>query len=70
MALDIIEDAAVNKVPVETQFQWFVNAGALSSQPKKAKTTHTMMPKKIVDLVSTPPPPSLTKITKEQVPAP
>ena len=28
-ALDIIEDAVVSKVPVETQFQQFLEAGAL-----------------------------------------
>ena len=68
MAIDIIEDAATNKVPVETQFQRFVEAGALPGRPKKAKITHMSMPENIVDLVSTPPPPSLTKVTEEQVP--
>ena len=68
MALDIIEDAAANKVPVETQFQRFVDAGAQAGRPKKVKTTTT--PENIVDLVSTPPPPSPMKITKEQAPTP
>ena len=63
MALDLIEDAAENKVLIETQFQRFVEAGALEGQPKKSKTMTT--PEKVVDLVSTPPPPSLTKIVEE-----
>ena len=42
--------------------------GAQAGRPKKAKTTTT--PENIVDLVSTPPPPSPTKITEEQVLAP
>ena len=67
-ALDIIEDAAANKVPVETQFHKFVEARAQQGQPKKAKITHTSTPENVVDLVSTPPPPSPTKITKELVP--
>ena len=65
-AFDIIEDATTNKLPVETQFQWFLEAGALERQPKKAKKT--MMPEDIVDLVSTPPPPSLTSVVKVQAP--
>ena len=68
MALDIIEDAAVKKVPFETQFQKFVEAGAQQGRPKKAKITHTSMPETVVDLVSTPPPPSPTKITEELIP--
>ena len=68
MALDIIEDVAKNKVPVETQFQRFVDAGALAGRPKKAKTTHMTTPENVVDLVSTLPPPSPTKVTEEQVP--
>ena len=68
MALEIIEYAAVNKVPVETQFQKFVEAGAQLGRPKKEKSTHTSTAKNVVDLVSTPPPPSLTKITKELIP--
>ena len=68
MAINIIEDAAANKVPVETQFQRFVDAGAQKGRPKKAKTT--MMPENVVNLVSMPPPPSSTKITKEQAPTP
>ena len=66
MALDIIEDAAANKVPVETPFQRFVDVGAQAGQPKKEKTTPT--PKNIVNLVSKPPPPSPKKITEEQAP--
>ena len=68
MAIDIIEDAAANKVLVETQFQRFVEAGALPGRPKKAKITHTSTPENVVDLVSTPPPPSPKKVTEEQVP--
>ena len=64
MALDIIEDAAANKVPVETQFQWFLEAGAPEGRPKKAKTT--TIPEDIIDLVSTPPPPSPTPVVKEK----
>ena len=64
-ALDIIEDAATNKVPIETQFHRFVEAGALPGRPKKAKTTHTTTPKNVIDLVSTSPPPSPTKLTEE-----
>ena len=66
--LDIIEDAAANKVPVKTQLQRFVDAGAQVGRPKKAKTTMTS--ENFADLVLMPPPPSPTKITKEQVPAP
>ena len=62
MALDIIEDAAANKVPVETQFQKFVDVGAQQGRPKKAKITHTSTLENVVDIVSTPPPPSSTKI--------
>ena len=36
-ALDIIEDAATNKVPVETQFQCFVEVGSQEGRPKKAE---------------------------------
>ena len=70
MTIDIIEDAAANKVPVEAQFQRFIEARALPGQPKKAKITHTLTPENIVDLVLTPPPPSLTKVTEEQIPEP
>ena len=63
-ALDIIEDAATNKVPVETQFQWFIEAGAPEGRPKKEKTTTT--PKNVVDLVLTPPPTSPTQIVEEK----
>ena len=65
-ALDIIEDSATNKVPVETKFKRFVEAGAPKGRPKKAKTTTT--PENVVDLVSTPPPPSPTQIIEEQAP--
>ena len=68
MALDIIEYAAANKVPVETQFQKFVEAGAQQGRPKKAKITHTSTPENAVHLMSTPPPSSPAKITKELVP--
>ena len=69
-AYNIIEDDAANKISIETQFQRFVEVGALAGRPKKSKTTHMTTPENVVDLVSTPPPPSLTKITEEQVPAP
>ena len=65
-ALDIVEDARANKVTVETQFQRFIDAGAPEGPPKKAKTQST--PEHIVDLVSTPPPPSPTTIVEEQAP--
>ena len=68
MAINIIEDASTNKLPVETQFQRFIEAGELQGQPKKAKITHMSMPENVVDLVSTPPPPSPTKITEELLP--
>ena len=68
MAIDIIEYVAANKVPMETQFQRFVEAGALLGRPKKSKITHTMTPKNVIDIVSMPPPPSSTKVTKEQIP--
>ena len=55
-------------MPVETQFQCFVDAGAQAGRPKKEKTTTT--PENVVNLVSTPPPPSPTQITKEQAPTP
>ena len=66
-AIDIIEDVVANKVPVETQFQRFVEVGALPGQPKKAKITHMSTPKNVVDLVSTPPPPSPTKVTEDKI---
>ena len=53
--VDIIEDATANKISVE--------AGAQQGQSKKVKSTNTSMAKNVVDLVSTPPPPSLTQIT-------
>ena len=55
-------------MPVETQFQKFVEARAQQGRPKKAKITHISTPKNVVDLVSIPPPPSPTKITEELVP--
>ena len=67
-ALDIIEDAAANKVSVETQFKKFVKEGAQKGQPKKAKSTNTSTTENVVDLVPTPPPSSLTKITEELIP--
>ena len=70
MACDIIEDAAAKKVLVETQFQRFVEAGAQQGRPKKAKSTNTSTTENVVDLVSTPPPPSSTKITQELIPDP
>ena len=65
--INIIKDASAYKVSVETQFQRFVEIGALQGQPKKAKITHMSMPENVVDLVSTPPPPSPTKITEEVI---
>ena len=66
MVLDIIEDAIANKVPVETQFQRFVDTGAQVGRLKKAKTMKT--PENVVDIMSTPPLPSPTKIIEEQAP--
>ena len=63
--IDIIEYSVANKVPLETQFQIFVEAGALPGQPKKSKITHMSTPENVVDLVSTPPPPSPTKQREE-----
>ena len=63
MTVDIIEDAVVNKILVEAQFQKFVEARAQQGRPKKVKSTNTSMTKNVVDLVSTPPPPSPTQIT-------
>ena len=67
---DIIEDAATNKVLVETQFQRFVEAGAQQGRSKKEKITNTSMAENVVDLVSTPPPPYPTKIIQEALPKP
>ena len=64
IALDIIEDATTNKVLVETQFKQFVNARAKQGRPKKVKTATTLVDENIVDLDSTPPPPSPTQITQ------
>ena len=63
-AVDVVEDAAANKVSVETQFQRYLDAGAPEGRPKKEKATPT--PKNVVDLVSTPPPPSPTPVVEEQ----
>ena len=67
MDLNIIKDSAAKKVPMETQFQKFVEVGAQQGQPKKAKSTNTSMAENVMDLVSTPPPPSPTKITQELI---
>ena len=66
--IDIIEDVIANKVSVETQFKRFVNAGAKQGTPKKVKIATTSVDENIVDLVSTPPPPSPTQITQEDSP--
>ena len=68
IAVDIIEDATTNKILVETQFKWFVDVGAKQGRPKKVKTATTSVDENIVDLVSTPPPPSPTQITEEYTP--
>ena len=62
-AVDIIEDAAANKILVETQFKRFVDAREKQGRPKKVKNATTSVDENIVDLVSTPPPPSPTQIT-------
>ena len=67
-ALNIIEYAATNKVPVETQFQKFAEAGAQPGRPKKAKSAHTLTTENVVDLMSTPLPPSPTKIIEVLIP--
>ena len=67
-AVDIIEDATTNKVSVETQFKQFVEAGAKQGRPKKVKSTNTSTTENIVDLVSTPLPPSPTNTTQEDNP--
>ena len=66
--VDIIEYAAVNKITVETQFKRFVDAGVKQGRPKKVKTTNPSVDENIVDLVSTPPLPSPTQITQEDIP--
>ena len=66
MAVDVVEDAYANKVLVEIQFQRYLDAGAPEGRPKKAKKALT--PENVVDLVSTPPPPSPTTIVEEQAP--
>ena len=63
--VDIIEDTVANKVLVKTQFKIFVKVRALQGWPKKVKSTNTSTAENIVDLVSTPPPPSPTQITQE-----
>ena len=69
-AVDIIKDAVANKISVEAQFQKFVEVGAQQGRPKKEKITNTSTTKNVFDLVSTPPPLSLTKITQETIPEP
>ena len=65
-AADILEDASKNKVSVEEQFICFVKEEAKKAKAKKVKTTKP--PEfKAIDLVSTPPPPSPTKIIQEYV---
>ena len=59
-AVDIIEDETENKCSVETQFKGFIDAGAKQQRPKKVKIVATSVDEKIIDLVSTPPPPSPT----------
>ena len=56
-ALNIIEDAAANKISVETQFKRFVDSGAKQGIMKKVKTTNPPVDEEIVDLVSNPPTP-------------
>ena len=67
MALNIIEDATANKVPVETQFHKFIEVGVQPGRPKKYKITHMSMPENVIDLVSMPPPPSTTKVIEEHI---
>ena len=55
------------KYHLKLKFQWFIEAGSPEGRPKKAKTMTT--PENIVDLVSTPPPPSSTPVVEEQAPA-
>ena len=66
--VDIIADATTNKVLVETQLKRFIDAGAKQRRPKKVKTATTSVDENIVDLVSTPPLPSPTQITQEDIP--
>ena len=54
ISINIIENAAANKISVETQFKQFVDAGAKQGRPKKVKTTNPLVNENIVDLVSTP----------------
>ena len=39
-AIDIIEDAAANKILVETQFKWFIDSRVKQGRSKKVKTTN------------------------------
>ena len=64
----MIEYATTNKISVETQFKRFVDAGAKQGRSKKVKNATTSVDENIVDLVSTPPPPSPTQITQEDTP--
>ena len=59
----ILEDTTTNKVSIETQFKRFVDVGAKQGRSKKVKTATTSVDENIVDLVSTPPPPSPTQNT-------
>ena len=58
IVVNIIEDAVANKISVETQFKRFVDARAKQGRSKKVKTSNPVVDENIVDLVSTPPPPS------------
>ena len=69
-AVDIIEDAATNKILVETQFKRFVDLGAKQGRSKKVKTTNPSVDEDIVDLFSMPPLPSPTHITQEDITQP
>ena len=66
--VDIIEDVVANKVSIKTQFKIFVEAGAQQGWPKIVKSTNTSTVENIVDLLSTPTPPSPTQITQEENP--
>ena len=68
MAVDIIEDIVANKIPMEAQFQKFVEAGTQQGRSKKVKSTNTSTAENVVDLVSTPPSLSPTQITQEEIP--
>ena len=63
-AIDILEDAAANKVSVKTQFKWFFDLGAKQGCPKKVRiaTPPVIDP---IDLTVDSPRPSPTIITQE-----